>query len=40
LFHSEEEMKRLQGVGVLLKEQKLVDHRPKTDGENKAGPTP
>jgi phenylacetate-CoA ligase len=29
LFHDAEEMKRLQGVGVLLKEQKLVDHRPK-----------
>jgi hypothetical protein len=40
LFHSEEEMKLLQGVGVLLKEQKLVDNRPKIDGENKAGPTP
>ena len=39
-FHSEEEMKRLQGVGVLLKEQKLVDHRPKIDSETKAGPTP
>ena len=30
VFHDVEEMKRLQGVGVLLKEQKLVDHRPKT----------
>ena len=30
VFHDAEEMKRLQGVGVLLKEQKLVDHRPKT----------
>ena len=29
LFHDTEEMKRLQGVGVLLKEQRLVDHRPK-----------
>jgi phenylacetate-CoA ligase len=28
LFHSAEEMQRLQGVGTLLKEQKLVDHRP------------
>jgi phenylacetate-coenzyme A ligase PaaK-like adenylate-forming protein len=30
LFHDVEEMKRLQGVGILLKEQKLIDHRPKT----------
>ena len=28
LFHTAEEMQRLQGVGTLLKEQKLVDHRP------------
>ncbi len=28
-FHSGEEMRHLQGVGTLLKEQKLVDHRPK-----------
>ncbi len=28
LFHSEEEMRGLQKVGVALKEQKLVDHRP------------
>src|SRR5208282_860598 len=27
LFHDTEEMQRLQGVGVLLKEQRLVDHR-------------
>ena len=30
VFHSGEEMRRLQGVGALLKEQKLVDHRPLT----------
>ncbi len=29
LFHEAEEMQRLQGVGALIKEQKLVDHRPK-----------
>lgn len=29
IFHSEEEMRRLQGVGVQLKEQRVVDHRPK-----------
>jgi phenylacetate-coenzyme A ligase PaaK-like adenylate-forming protein len=28
LFHDAEDIRRLQGVGVLLKEQKLVDHRP------------
>jgi phenylacetate-CoA ligase len=29
VFHDAEEMKKLQGVGVLMKEQKLVDNRPK-----------
>jgi phenylacetate-coenzyme A ligase PaaK-like adenylate-forming protein len=28
LFHDATEMRRLQGVGVVLKEQRLVDHRP------------
>lgn len=28
LFHDAEEMRRLQGVGVVIKEQKVVDHRP------------
>jgi phenylacetate-coenzyme A ligase PaaK-like adenylate-forming protein len=28
LFHDTDEIQRLQGVGTLLKEQKLVDHRP------------
>ncbi len=28
LFHTAEEIQQLQGVGTLLKEQKLVDHRP------------
>jgi phenylacetate-CoA ligase len=27
-FHTNDEMRRLQGVGTLLKEQKVVDHRP------------
>jgi hypothetical protein len=27
-FHSEEELRRLQGVGTQLKEQRVVDHRP------------
>ena len=31
MFHDAEEMRRLQGVGTLLKEQKLVDHRPQAD---------
>jgi phenylacetate-CoA ligase len=37
LFHDTEEMKQLQGVGTLIKEQKLIDHRPKvTAGETTA----
>jgi hypothetical protein len=31
LFHDAEELRRLQGVGVQLEEQRLVDHRPKTE---------
>jgi len=31
VFHSAEESRKMQGVGVALKEQKLVDHQPKTD---------
>jgi phenylacetate-coenzyme A ligase PaaK-like adenylate-forming protein len=30
LFHTAEEIRNLQGVGVLINEQKLVDHRPQT----------
>jgi len=34
IFHDAEEMQRLQGVGTLLKEQRITDHRPKiTAGE-------
>jgi phenylacetate-coenzyme A ligase PaaK-like adenylate-forming protein len=29
VFHSAEELRRLQGVGALLKEQRVVDHRPR-----------
>jgi hypothetical protein len=29
-FHDAGELRRLQGVGAELKEQRLVDHRPKT----------
>jgi phenylacetate-coenzyme A ligase PaaK-like adenylate-forming protein len=31
VFQSAEEMRELQGVGVQIKEQRLVDHRPKPD---------
>lgn len=31
-FHTEEEMKTLQGTGTQLKELRIVDHRPKGDG--------
>ena len=31
VFETPEEMRRLQGVGVQMKEQRLVDHRPKAD---------
>jgi len=33
IFHDAEEMRRLQGVGVVMKEQKVVDHRPRLDGD-------
>ena len=35
-FHSIEEMRHLQGVGVVMKEQKVVDHRPKNGEANGA----
>ena len=38
VFQSAEEMRRLQGVGVQLKEQRLVDHRPKPEAGAVAGP--
>jgi hypothetical protein len=34
VFHTAEEMRALQGVGIQLKEQRVVDHRPK--GQMKA----
>ena len=37
-FHSAEQMRDLQGVGVQLKEQKLVDHRPKNSVPVAASP--
>jgi len=33
IFHDAEEMRRLQGVGVVMKEQKVVDHRPRLNGD-------
>ena len=33
-FHSDSEMRRLQGVGEKLKEQKVVDRRSKTEGHS------
>ena len=36
LFHDADEIRALQGVGTLLKEQKLVDHRPQTRPVEKA----
>jgi phenylacetate-coenzyme A ligase PaaK-like adenylate-forming protein len=36
IFHDADEIRQLQGVGVLLKEQKVVDHRPK--GQNPLAP--
>lgn len=40
LFHDTEEMKRLQGVGTLLKELKLVDHRAKVETRETAMRSP
>jgi hypothetical protein len=30
VFHTAEEMRELQGVGTQLKEQRVVDHRPRS----------
>ena len=43
-FHSEEELRRLQGVGTQIKEQRVIDHRPASvvsapSGAAKAGHT-
>lgn len=37
LFHSPEELRRMQGVGTQLKEQKIVDHRPNVPDASGAG---
>ena len=39
VFHTATEIRRLQGVGKLLKEQKLVDHRPAVNGVKKDLPS-
>src|SRR5215210_9088648 len=33
VFHSEEELRRMQGVGIQLKEQRVIDHRPAAQAE-------
>jgi len=33
IFHDAAEMRQLQGVGVVIKEQKVVDHRPRANGD-------
>jgi phenylacetate-coenzyme A ligase PaaK-like adenylate-forming protein len=33
VFHTAAEIRQLQGVGVLIKEQKVVDHRPRVNGD-------
>ena len=38
-FHSEKEMRDLQGVGTALKEMRVVDHRPAANGAVKPGVT-
>ncbi len=37
LFHNADEMSRLHGVGVQLKEQKIIDHRPSSNGHSAEG---
>jgi len=38
-FHSEDEMKALQGTGTQLKEQRIVDHRPAANGNGNGNKT-
>ena len=35
-FHSAEDLRQMQGVGTLLKEQRLIDHRPKSAVDSKS----
>jgi hypothetical protein len=39
VFHDMEEMRHLLGVGVQLKEQKVIDHRPGKPAHANAAPT-
>jgi hypothetical protein len=39
LFHGADEIRQLQGVGRLLKEQKLVDHRPSSSPASNGAPS-
>jgi phenylacetate-CoA ligase len=40
-FHAADEMRRMQGVGTQLKEQRVIDHRPKSAVDSKsASPNP
>jgi hypothetical protein len=38
VFHSAGEMRELQGVGRLIKEQKIIDHRPTIDASSPTRP--
>ncbi len=40
VFHDDAEIRRLQGVGQLIKEQRIVDHRPKTVNGATKNPAP
>jgi phenylacetate-coenzyme A ligase PaaK-like adenylate-forming protein len=39
VFHTAQEMRELQGVGTHLKEQRVVDHRPKLESSEVTSPT-
>jgi phenylacetate-CoA ligase len=40
IFHTAAEMRQLQGVGVVMKEQKVVDHRPRVEDVAARSPVP
>jgi phenylacetate-coenzyme A ligase PaaK-like adenylate-forming protein len=40
VFHDAAEMRQLQGVGVMMKEQKVVDHRPRPDDARQSPSAP
>jgi phenylacetate-CoA ligase len=37
VFHTEQELRRMQGVGVKIKEERILDNRPKNVGTERAG---